>query len=233
MKREKLKLPDYYKILNLNFACSPEEIKNSYRKLAKLYHPDNRMTGSGEKFFEIHMAYKTLTGKNKERYDEYYIREFISPSPPPSTTKPKAGNLSTPGIIQLPPGRIVYTSSMADLARMGLLRSGMRTRDRKKHTGLYHDLEIMINEKERKHKVLVSIPLTVRILCPSCLGSDIYCESCNGIGTYKSTRSLHLAFAPTLLEQGKVYNLELSKYRPDKFIHFKKKNLKVRIHLFE
>ena len=30
-----------YKIFNLNYGCTKEELKDSYRKLLKKYHPDN------------------------------------------------------------------------------------------------------------------------------------------------------------------------------------------------
>jgi len=31
---------DYYKILNLSSTATETDIKNSYRKLVKIYHPD-------------------------------------------------------------------------------------------------------------------------------------------------------------------------------------------------
>jgi len=31
---------DYYKVLNLTSSATPEEIKKSYKELAKKYHPD-------------------------------------------------------------------------------------------------------------------------------------------------------------------------------------------------
>lgn len=35
------KIIHLYKIFNLNYGCSKEELKDSYRKLLKKYHPDN------------------------------------------------------------------------------------------------------------------------------------------------------------------------------------------------
>ena len=104
-----------------------------------------------------------------------------------------------------------------------------RRKDRTKCTGINHDIDLIITKAEATKKILVKIPLTVRILCPECLGSNIYCECCNGIGTYKSTRSLQITFEPNLIVHNRVYEFELSRFRPDKFIHFKKKKLRVRI----
>jgi DnaJ-class molecular chaperone len=62
-----------YKILKLNRSASVEEIKKSYRKLAKEYHPDlaqEGMTNSTEKFREVQHAYEILGDESKRRiYD--------------------------------------------------------------------------------------------------------------------------------------------------------------------
>jgi curved DNA-binding protein CbpA len=43
---------DYYRILNLSNNASEEQIKQSYKELAKKYHPDVNK-GKGEIFKEI------------------------------------------------------------------------------------------------------------------------------------------------------------------------------------
>ena len=47
---------DYYKILGVNKGSSEDEIKQSFRSLAKIHHPDK--------------------GGNKEKFQEKYIREI-------------------------------------------------------------------------------------------------------------------------------------------------------------
>lgn len=52
----------YYLTLGLNRNASEEEIKDRYRELAKIYHPDvNRSPEAEEKFKEINEAYDYLT----------------------------------------------------------------------------------------------------------------------------------------------------------------------------
>jgi molecular chaperone DnaJ len=69
-------MTDYYKTLNLNKNSSLEEIKISYKQLAKQYHPDKG--GSTEKFQEIQIAYETLSDENKRReYDNINNNDFI------------------------------------------------------------------------------------------------------------------------------------------------------------
>jgi len=57
---------DYYDILGIDPSASEEEIKNAYRRLAKLYHPDINATGdrhepNAEKFREVAEAYAVLS----------------------------------------------------------------------------------------------------------------------------------------------------------------------------
>lgn len=52
----------YYEILQVDIKAKPEEIKNAYLKLAKVYHPDiNPDPGAAEKFKKINEAYSVLT----------------------------------------------------------------------------------------------------------------------------------------------------------------------------
>lgn len=68
---------DYYKILEIDtYKVSIEDIKNAYRKLAKIYHPDINIndTLAEDKFKDINEAYDVLTDKNKKRkYDRMWI----------------------------------------------------------------------------------------------------------------------------------------------------------------
>ncbi len=63
---------DYYKILGVDEGASEQDIKKSFRKLAKEYHPD-RNQGDAKKekrFKEISEAYETLSDKKKRsEYD--------------------------------------------------------------------------------------------------------------------------------------------------------------------
>jgi len=68
-----VKFLDYYETLGVARAASAEEIKQAFRKLARLYHPDvakNKVTGEA-KFKEINEAYEVLGDPEKRRqYDE-------------------------------------------------------------------------------------------------------------------------------------------------------------------
>jgi molecular chaperone DnaJ len=64
---------DYYKVLGVTKGASADDIKKSYRKLARKYHPDANKGDSAaeEKFKEISEAYNVLSDdKRRKEYDE-------------------------------------------------------------------------------------------------------------------------------------------------------------------
>lgn len=70
-------MDDWYRVLQVYHQASREEIRASYRKLSKKYHPD---ANPGDKecerrFQEITEAYSILSDPEKRRkYDEYFER---------------------------------------------------------------------------------------------------------------------------------------------------------------
>lgn len=64
---------DYYSILGVSKNASKSEIKSSYRKLARQYHPDvNKEPGAEQKFKEISNAYEVLSDDEKRSiYDKF------------------------------------------------------------------------------------------------------------------------------------------------------------------
>jgi len=67
---------DYYQVLELTRACTPQDIRQSYRKLALRWHPDKcggvDKSEAQMKFNEINEAYTVLNDPSKKKaYDDF------------------------------------------------------------------------------------------------------------------------------------------------------------------
>ena len=83
-----MEFKDYYKILGVADDASADEIKRSYRRLARKYHPDVSKEGDAEgRFKEVNEAYEALKDPEKRQaYDEIRRSPFRDGSqfkPPP------------------------------------------------------------------------------------------------------------------------------------------------------
>jgi len=223
MKRNLPPFPDYYEALELPFGATAEAIRSSFRRIAKIFHPDVPGTGSESKFIQIYTAYRVLSSVKRKDYDDSFKKiraaEFIRAEI----------NRSSP--IVLPPSRISFSTGILELAKKGLMRKGFRTKDRRKVTGINYDIIVTIKEREAFRRVIATIPLTVRIVCQVCMGGDLHCPACDGAGSYKSSRNLKVEFPPNTIQDQRIFEFDLSKFRPDVYTHFKKKSLRVMIQI--
>lgn len=80
-------MKDYYAILGVRRTASILEIKQAYRKLAILYHPDKNPDPVAEQFFkEVNEAYDVLGDEAKKNwYDFKFYAPPLSASPPPES----------------------------------------------------------------------------------------------------------------------------------------------------
>lgn len=88
---------NYYEILKLSKNATEHEIKSSYKKLVKQYHPDLYVGDKDfaeQKIKEINEAYDILSNpETKAKYDEYLdlseqppTQTYASPTPPANNT---------------------------------------------------------------------------------------------------------------------------------------------------
>ena len=95
-----MKYKDYYAVMGLARGASEGDIKKSYRRLARKYHPDvSKEPGAEEKFKDVAEAYQTLKDPEKRAaYDQLGQRpageEF---QPPPDWRQQWQGGGAGPG----------------------------------------------------------------------------------------------------------------------------------------
>src|ERR1700758_4641554 len=82
---------DFYETLNVARNASQDEIKKSYRRLARKYHPDVNPgdKAAEERFKQVQEAYDVLSdSKKRQIYDQY---GFYSDNIPPGGAGPGPG----------------------------------------------------------------------------------------------------------------------------------------------
>src|SRR5580704_9825656 len=96
-----VKFQDYYETLGVARTASADEIKQAFRKLARVHHPDvakNKIAGE-KKFKEINEAYEVLSDPEKRRrYDELGPNwQEDGRGPPPQGSAPRGRSRGEPG----------------------------------------------------------------------------------------------------------------------------------------
>ena len=63
---------NHYQTLQLNTQATAQEIKQAYRKLAKLFHPDTKAASTNDQeIIKINAAYEILSNpQSRRRYDQ-------------------------------------------------------------------------------------------------------------------------------------------------------------------
>ena len=185
---------DYYSILGVGEKAQPDEIKKTYRRLAKKYHPDANPDdpSAAERFKEISEAYGVLSDPEKRRkYDQ--LRKYGGLG---DFTRPPGGaSRSGPGPA---PGGADGGFRFEDLGGLGDIFSsifdfgGRKAGGRRQGPARGRDVEYMVEIGFRKAirggKVTVTVP--IREECATCDGTGAApgtklrtCAECEGRGT--------------------------------------------------
>ena len=192
---------DYYKALGVSKTATPDEIKKSYRKLARKYHPDANKgdAKAEERFKEISEAYNTLSDtKRRKEYDDARSLFGSGGFRPPGQGGPGGfsfdlgdlfGGAGADGTPDAGSG-----GRLGDLlgGRFGGGRSGTQTRPRR---GTDIETEATLSFNDAIDGTTVSLRLTGEGACPTCHGTGAksgtvprVCPTCQGTG--QSSRNL-------------------------------------------
>lgn len=188
---------DYYQVLGVPETATSEEIKKSYRRLAKQYHPDANRNDpqAAERFKEVGEAYAVLSDEQKRKqYDQ--MRKMG-----PFAGFGFGGGARGPGTGAGPGGFSETRINIEDLGDLGGLgdlfssffdrgrkRTGRREPQAKRGRDIEYMVEIPFLTAARGGKITITVPVTED--CATCNGTGNApgskprtCPECGGKGT--------------------------------------------------
>jgi len=190
---------DYYKVLGVPKTATADEIKKSYRKLARKYHPDANKgdAKSEERFKEISEAYNVLSdAKERKEYDD--ARSLFGGG----FRSPGAGGAGGAGsfpfdLSDLFGGTDTGAGSRGRVGDLfgGVFGGGRTTQQTRPRRGADVETEATLSFNDAIDGATVSLRLTGEGACPTCHGTGAksgtvprVCPTCQGTG--QSSRNL-------------------------------------------
>ena len=160
-------MKNYYQILGISEEASEQEVKSTFRKLAKKFHPDKNPDDAGaeKRFKEISEAYEVLSDSQKrQQYD--YMR--VQPQNP-------LGGFGD-----------VFSSFFGDFTDLFNVRSTQHTQRRQHRNsdlGLAINLPFWEAINGCRKEIEFAIPVECRICNGSgAIGNPMTCPDCGGCG---------------------------------------------------
>ena len=174
---------DLYKILGLTKGASADDIRRSYRKLARKHHPDaNRDDPTSEgRFKEVQHAYEILSNPEKRRQYDEGPRSFFGGNPGAGSA-PRGSRNAT----------FTNVSDLSDLfGTFGDVLGGSATRrNRAPAKGSNVTLSVNLKFKDALEGVTTRLSVPVEEGCGGCQGTGAAagtlrktCPECGGRGT--------------------------------------------------
>ncbi|MBI4672288.1 MAG: molecular chaperone DnaJ [Chloroflexi bacterium] len=192
---------DYYEILGVSRTASPDELKRSFYKLARQYHPDvNKEPDAAAHFKEINEAYQILSDPDKRAMYDRFGKAGVSGAP-------------EPGFSDIP-----FTDIFESLFGAGF---GTRTRTRRgPQPGAHLKTTLTLEFEEAVFGADKDISVPRLETCPSCKGNGAEpgttptrCPQCRGTGEVRrATQSIfgqfiNVAPCPRCNGEGEVINM--------------------------
>ena len=185
---------DYYKTLGVAKGASADEIKKSYRKLARKYHPDANEgdAKAEERFKEISEAYNVLSDeKRRKEYDE--ARTLFGGGGP---RMPGSGSGGSGGGYNFDLGDLFGSTAGSAGGRLGDLlggvfgnRGGTTQQQARPRRGADVETESSLSFSDAIEGSTVSLRLTGEGPCKVCMGTGAkagtvprVCPTCEGTG---------------------------------------------------
>lgn len=179
---------DYYQVLEVERDAGADEIKRSYRGLARKYHPDVNSgdKSAEEKFKEVSEAYEVLSDNDKRQIYDRYGHQGLN------------GQSAGGGFED-----IRGFGDIFDIFFNGAGASGRGRGGAQRGADLRYDLEVTLEEAHKGAEKTIRIQRVET--CETCSGSGaapgtkpVSCTACNGSGQVRHTQNTILGtFATT------------------------------------
>ncbi|MFC1848824.1 molecular chaperone DnaJ [candidate division CSSED10-310 bacterium] len=192
---------DYYDVLDVKKNASEAEIKKSYRRLARKFHPDiNQNNKQAEKRFkEISEAYHVLSDpEKKKKYDHFGHSAFSMNGFDPRGGRAEGfgfdfSNFDFSGFKGEKRGFGDFFSDLFGRSKQEEPATGKRQRTQKGQDLQYY-MDISFQDAVRGVSTVISVQK--QVLCKRCSGSGnspgsrpVQCPDCNGTGSISSSTS--------------------------------------------
>ena len=188
---------DYYKALGVSKTATPDEIKKSYRKLARKYHPDANKGDpkAEERFKEISEAYNTLSDvKRRKEYDDARSLFGSGGFRPPGQGGPGGFSFDLGDLFGGGTGTTTGSGGRLGDLFGGVFGGGRSTQTRPRR-GTDVETEATLSFLDAIDGTTVALRLTGEDACPVCHGTGAksgtvprVCPTCQGTG--QSSRNL-------------------------------------------
>jgi molecular chaperone DnaJ len=175
---------NYYTLLHVSETASPEEIREAYRRLAKLYHPDTSGNDTARTFELVQEAWETLRDSGRRKA---YDREMES----------KRRSRTERARVDVRPGSWAEASGTPDVQGLGPSPSEPI-------------FELTMSAAEAASGGRIAVRLAVLRRCPECayFGPRPFCPTCAGRGSVLREEEYTL-LVPGGLAQGELVQLPL------------------------
>ena len=182
---------DYYDVLGVDKSASDAEIKSSFRKKKKKYHPDlNKEPDAAEKFKEVQEAYDVLGDEQKRKtYDQFGSAAFDNNAGGGGNPYGNYGGFNTSGF-----GFDDININLDDiLSNMfgGSFGGGRKKNRPTKGEDVLYRMKISFEDAVFGAKKDITLDLTEK--CDNCDGHGGFdtrtCTSCNGTGKIRRTQA--------------------------------------------
>ncbi|MFC1909331.1 DnaJ C-terminal domain-containing protein [Chloroflexota bacterium] len=195
---------NYYEILGIKRNASQQEIKKTYRQLARKYHPDVNPgdKASESKFKQINEAYEVLSDKDKrQKYDQFgdqwqHADQFAQAGRQQRTQYWNFGDSGGTSSSHYTGGDL--NSLFEDL--LGGSRGGTFRRRTQPRRGRDLESPVEVTLEEAYHGTKRTISLQVEEACTACGGSgliqNVPCSICRGTGLAPVIKRLEVKIPP-------------------------------------